>query len=162
METGQTPGAEELAQLEEELAEARAEIERLQQSAAEAHARAEQVRAEADELRRQAAARTEPDAESRAAIEAAEQRLRAVTERYRDAVLRAEPALPPELIRGDDVDAIDASVEAAREIVGRVRAQIDTDARTPRVPAGAPPRSAPDVSALSAEQKIRLGLSQRS
>lgn len=161
METGQSPGAEELAQLQDELAEARAEIERLQQAAAEAHARAEQAREEADELRRQVATAADTGAEGRAAVETAEQRLRDLTERYRDAVLRAEPSLPPELVRGDDVDAIDASVEAAREIVGRVRAQAETDVRAPRVPAGAPPRSAPDVSALSAEQKIRLGLSQR-
>ena len=61
----------------------------------------------------------------------------------------------------DDIEAVDASLIAARDLVGRVRTHIETEAHASRVPAGAPPRTAPDYSALSPEQKIRLGLQQR-
>ena len=94
-------------------------------------------------------------------IDAATQRAQTAAERYRDLVVRTEPALPADLISGGDVDAIDASVTAAREIVGRVRTHIETQAQAGRVPAGAPPRSAPDLSALTPEQKIRHGLAAR-
>ncbi len=46
-------------------------------------------------------------------------------------------------------------------MVGRVRSHIESQAQAVRVPAGAPPRSAPDLGALSPEQKIRYGLAQR-
>jgi len=38
---------------------------------------------------------------------------------------------------------------------------MEAQAQAGRVPAGAPQRSAPDVSALSAAQKIRYGLERR-
>ena len=75
--------------------------------------------------------------------------------------MRTEPELPADLIAGDDVDAVDAAVAAAREIVGRVRTHIEAQAQALRVPAGAPPRGGPDLSALTPEQKIRIGLERR-
>ena len=53
------------------------------------------------------------------------------------------------------------SLGAAREIIGRVRAQMEEQAQSTRVPAGAPARAAPDLSAMSAEEKIRFGLARR-
>ena len=75
--------------------------------------------------------------------------------------MRVEPALPPELIAGETVEAVDASVEHARALAGRVRTHIESRAEAARVPAGAPERRASDVSALTPEQKIRYGLSHR-
>jgi hypothetical protein len=94
-------------------------------------------------------------------LDAATQREHAAAERYRDLVVRTEPALPAELIAGDSVDAVDASVEAARSVVGRVRSHIEAQAQAGRVPAGAPPRSGPDLSSMTPEQKIRYGLAQQ-
>jgi hypothetical protein len=76
-------------------------------------------------------------------------------------MLRAEPALPAEMITGDTLDAVDASVIAAREVVGRIRVHMESQASAARVPAGAPQRAAPDVSTMSPQQKIRHGLEQR-
>jgi chromosome segregation ATPase len=166
-DTGPPPG-EELAALQEQLAEARADVERLEATATDADARAMVAEFEAAALRGELTAAQEAtttaaaEAESaRAYVEAAEARLRTAAEKYRDLVVRTEPALPAELIAGDDIDAVDASLVAARDLVGRVRTHIETEAHASRVPAGAPPRSAPDYSALSPEQKIRLGLQQR-
>jgi chromosome segregation ATPase len=166
---GKPPGGEELAALQEELAAARADVERLQADAANASARAEQAVAESDTLRDDV--RSSGEAAALAAAESAalrerladaESRMRTSAERYRDLVVRTDPALPAELIAGETVDDVDASVEAARAMVSRVRSHIEAQAQAARVPAGAPPRAAPDVGALSPEQKIRYGLSRRS
>jgi len=168
MGDGTAPGEEGLAALHEELADARAQVERLQLEAADAEARAQQAIAEAAGLR--AEVRSSAEAASAAAgdaaslreqLAAAEQRMRTSAERYRDLVVRSEPALPAELIAGETIEDVDASVEAARDVVGRVRAHIEAQAQSVRVPAGAPPRSGPDVGSLSPEQKIRYGLARR-
>lgn len=157
LDTGTPPTGEELLSLQEQLADARSEVERLQGEAASASAEAAQLRGDL------AAARTAAEAEataSRTYLDAAEARLRTAAERYRDLVVRMEPELPPEMIAGDDVDAVDASAAAAREVVERVRERMASPSAA-RIPAGSPARGAPDVSALSPEQKIRLGLERR-
>ncbi len=159
---GKVPNGEEIAALHEQLADARADVERLQLDAANAVAEAAFLR---DDVRvsHEAVATAAAEATTlREQIDAATQRAQTAAERYRDLVVRTEPALPADLIVGGDVDAIDASVTAAREIVGRVRSHIESQAQAGRVPAGAPPRSAPDLSALTPEQKIRHGLAARS
>ena len=163
------PGEDEFVALQEQLADARSEVERLQSEAADAEARAQHAVAEAAGLRDEV--RSSAEAASSAASDAAtlreqlataEQRMRASAERYRDLVVRTEPALPAELIAGETIEDVDASVAAARDVVGRVRAHIEAQAQSARVPAGAPQRAAPDLSALSPEQKIRVGLARRS
>lgn len=152
------PTREELVALQDRLADARSEVERLQGEAGAASAQAAQLR---DDL---AAIRTTAEAEAatnREYLAAAEARLRMAAERYRDLVVRTEPELPPEMIAGDDIDAVEASAAAAREMVERVRSRIASDRTVARIPAGSPQRGAPDVSALSPEQKIRLGLERR-
>jgi len=167
-ESGSPPTAEELAGLQEQLAESRMEVERLQRDATDAEARTTAAVAEAAGLRNQLeAAQTsqgsaEVDAQSaREYVQAAEERLRAAAAKYRELVVRTEPELPADLIAGDDVEAVDASATAAREMVGRVRAHIEAQAQALRVPAGAPPRGGADLSALTPEQKIRVGLERR-
>jgi hypothetical protein len=166
---GRPPDGEDLAALQEQLAGARAEVERLQVEAADANARAQHAVAEADALREDVRASTEAATVAaaegtalREQLAEATQRARASAERYRDLVVRTEPALPAEMIAGETVDDVDASLEAARTMVGRVRSHIEAQSQAGRVPAGAPPRSSPDLSALSPEQKIRYGLAQRS
>lgn len=169
MGTGKPPDGEELAALQELLADTRVEVERLQRDAANAEARAQHAVAESVGLRgelaasQEAIAATAADATAlREQLEEASGRARTAAERYRDLVVRTEPALPAELIDGDSIDAVDASVEAARTVVGRVRSHIEAQAQAGRVPAGAPPRSGPDLSSMTPEQKIRYGLAQQS
>ncbi len=168
MGTGEPRDSEDMAALQEQLADARAQVERLQRDTANAEARAQHAVAESVGLRgelsasQEAMTATAADASAlREQLEAAGQRVQAAAERYRDLVVRTEPALPAELIAGDSVDAVDASVEAARSVVGRVRSHIESQAQAGRVPAGAPARSGPDFSSMTPEQKIRYGLAQR-
>lgn len=167
-DTGTRPDGEDLATLRGQLADARGEVEQLRHDATAAQSRADQAAAEAAVLRgelqgsdeRLTSAETEAAA-LRTQLDEASGRLRAAAERYRDLVVKTEPALPAELIAGDTVDAVDAAVESARAMVTRVRSHIEAQAHAARVPAGAPPRAQPDLSALSPEQKIRHGLARR-
>jgi len=146
----------------------RAEVMHWQGEAARADARAAEAFAESEALREQlrvaieASVRASEDVKSlQAKLTAAGERERTGVARYRELVLQAEPSLPADLVAGDSIDAIEQSRAAAREVVGRVRAQIEEQAQGARVPAGAPVRSAPDVSSMTPEEKIRYGLSRR-
>lgn len=145
---------EELEELREQLVCAQAEAERLAEEAADREARTAELAQGMESLRRDlAAARGEAaEAKSAAATEA-----RALTERYRAALIQSTPETPPELIQGESVEELDRSLTAAREIVARVRAQVETNAAA-RIPSGSPARGRPDHGALSPAEKIRAGV----
>src|SRR5688572_15983182 len=63
---------------------------------------------------------------------------RQAVSRYRELVLSGSPDLPPELVSGDSIAAIDAAVQSARELVARVR---------DRLTAAAPPVAVASVPA---------------
>lgn len=79
-------------------------------------------------------------------------------ERYRQALLRTTPEVPPELVTGATVDEVDASLAAAQATVAAVRRHLAQQAAGARVPAGAPLRGEPDAGTLSPRQKIALAL----
>jgi chromosome segregation ATPase len=161
MDDREEAGAEELAALQDQLAEARTEIERLQAGTADAAAAAETLRGELRVSLDAAAAQAADAAALREQLDAATERGRADAARYRDALLSGDPSLPAELLAGDSVAAVEASAEGARTLVERGRAQLDELAQLARVPAGAPQRGAPDTGAMSAAQKISYGLARR-
>lgn len=80
--------------------------------------------------------------------------------RYRDAMLAGAPDVPPELVQGDTVAALDEAFAQAQGLVQRVQQQVEARVSRERVPAGAPARSAADLSSLSPQEKIMLGLRQ--
>jgi hypothetical protein len=76
----------------------------------------------------------------------------------REVIALAFPDAVPELIRGDDVPAMLASIPEARAAFARVIERVPAPAPAP-VPAGSAVRShQPDVSTLSPLARIRLGL----
>jgi hypothetical protein len=79
-------------------------------------------------------------------------------DKYRTAVLATAPGVPEELLKGETVEDIDDSLEQARRIVLQVKQQLDNDAAAKSIPAGAPPRTPPDMSALSPTEKIAQAL----
>lgn len=148
---------EELDELREELVGARAEAARLAEEAAERAARAEHLVEEMGTLRQELeAARLEA---TQARTSAAEESRR-VAERFRSVLLQTAPEVPPEMVQGDTVEELDRSLTAARQIVARVREQVQTQTAA-RVPAGSPVRSGVRVESLSAAEKIRLGVAER-
>jgi hypothetical protein len=76
----------------------------------------------------------------------------------REVIALAFPDAVPELIRGDDVPAMLASIPEARAAFARVIERVPAPAPAP-VPAGSAVRShQPDASTLSPLARIRLGL----
>ncbi|MGD0114896.1 MAG: hypothetical protein ABSC13_02685 [Dehalococcoidia bacterium] len=173
---------DEIADLREQLAEAHAESERLQIAAADSEARAVHLeelnqrlrgqievaegelataRQRLDESGAQVAAFQEEITTKQEENESLHARLQAAAGKYREALLAAAPELPEELVTGGSIEEVEEAVERARATVRQVRERLESRAQVGRVPTGSPPRGAPDYSALSPIEKIRLGLSQK-
>jgi chromosome segregation ATPase len=164
----ETMNDEDIAQLQEELAEARAELEALQTTAADREARAIHLEAQLAEAREELSnARGDAEAQAGELMELRERAaglesaVRESAERYRALAIERSSELPEELIGGETIDEIDEAIARARETVSKVRGHLETHAQATRVPVGAPARSAVDVSSLSAEEKIARGIQQR-
>jgi chromosome segregation ATPase len=173
---------DEVALLQEQLGEARAEVERLQMAAADAEARALQLeevnretrgrletvegelaseRQRIDELDGQLAGAQTGLAAAQQETQELHARLQAAAGKYREVLLAAAPELPEEMVAGDSIEEVEAAAERARQTVRQVRDRMESQAQVGRVPAGSPPRGAPDFSALSPIEKIRLGLGHK-
>jgi chromosome segregation ATPase len=77
---------------------------------------------------------------------------------YRDMVVQANPDIVEELISGDTIESLNESLEKAKSLIGRVRQGLETEIALARVPAGAPERRPPDMSALSPREKIQYAI----
>ena len=80
---------------------------------------------------------------------------------YKALVVQANPGLPQELITGDSIEAIDKSVAAAQTLVAKVRKELEAEIAGAKIPAGAPLRTPPDLSALSPQEKIQYAIGER-
>ena len=108
-------------------------------------------------------ARLEQDISSRdSELAAVKGSLAGAVAKYRAAVLSGAPDIPQELVKGESVADIDASLQLAQGIVSKVRQQLESEAETKSVPTGAPPRTPQDLSALSPAEKIAYALSRHS
>jgi len=166
---------EEMTALQDELADARAEVDRLQPIAADREARAahleetlaqlrqeqSQLSASLGEAQAQVAARDEEIAGLRQESEALQVNLKAAASKYRDVLLAGRPDVPPDLVSGETVEEVDQQLEAALRMVAQLRSHLESQAQALRVPTGAPARRAPDLSALSPGEKIAYGLSRQ-
>ena len=75
--------------------------------------------AEATAADAEQAAQAEELAVARRLLDAERAQTRAAVARYREAVLAAEPDLPPELVAGETLEELDGSLDAARRAVAR-------------------------------------------
>lgn len=80
---------------------------------------------------------------------------------YRELVAQANPGLVAEMIKGETIEAINESVKSAKTLVERVKQEVGAENARVRVPAGAPQRTLPDLSALSAREKIKYAMEGR-
>ncbi len=72
----------------------------------------------------------------------------------------SNPIIPAQAISGSTIDEVKASLATANELVSAVKEAVAEQTRTIAVPAGAPARGAPHLSAMSSREKITLGLEQ--
>lgn len=77
---------------------------------------------------------------------------------YRELAAALHPEIPPELITGDSVEAVDESIKSAQALVEKVKQGIEAETAKTRVPAGAPQRTPPDLSVLSPREKIEYAI----
>ena len=91
---------------------------------------------------------------------ALKEQLAGAVAKYRKAVLATVSGIPEELLKGEAVEEIDASLEQAQRIVSTVRQQLEDDIAARSVPVGAPPRAPVDLSTLSPAAKIAHALTQ--
>ncbi|MBI3930636.1 MAG: hypothetical protein HY325_01285 [Chloroflexi bacterium] len=78
--------------------------------------------------------------------------------RYKATVVQANPEVIEELISGDTIESINESLDKAKALVSKVRQGVETQISLAKVPAGAPERTAPDLSALSPREKIQYAI----
>jgi vacuolar-type H+-ATPase subunit I/STV1 len=81
--------------------------------------------------------------------------------KYLDAVRLANPTIPQDIITGDTIEDIDASLAKATTIAESVKANLEAQAKEAKVPAGAPPRTEISVEGLSPREKIAAGIQQK-
>jgi len=90
-----------------------------------------------------------------------ESRLSQAVEAYRALVVKANPAVPEELVSRDSIEEIDGSLANAQVLVDRVRRELESEIAAAKIPAGAPLRTPLDFSALSPKEKIQYAIGER-
>jgi len=98
------------------------------------------------------------NAELEARLESVSNSLARAVASYKETVVRANPEVVEELITGDTIEAIDESVARAKHLVSKVRQGLAAEISLARIPAGAPERTSPDLSALSPREKIQYAI----
>jgi len=168
-ETQNTQGTPETleaikAQLEEEK-EAKVAAEA---SLAEKDTRIAELQAEGEALRAEQSNLQASLSEAKSGSEAAAAELTQVKEantqavaKYLGAVRVANPTIPQDIIAGDTIEEIDASLAKATTIAESVRANLEAQAKEAKVPAGAPTRGEISLEGLTPREKIAAGIQQK-
>jgi hypothetical protein len=81
-------------------------------------------------------------------------------EDFKKLAAASNPLIPPEVIFGTTVEEVKASLARTNKLVANVQESLSKQAVAAMVPAGAPQRTGPDVSAMSTKEKINLGVEQ--
>ncbi len=77
---------------------------------------------------------------------------------YKATVVQANPEVLEELITGDTIQSINESLKEAKTLISRVRQGLEVEISGAKIPAGAPQRTPPDLSALSPREKIQYAI----
>jgi hypothetical protein len=80
---------------------------------------------------------------------------------YKKLAVSSNPLFSAELISGNTIAEVDASMQKINDLAGLVRSKIEAEIKSVSVPAGAPERSGPDISGLSPREKIKQGLEKK-
>ena len=133
-----------IAQKDEELTKANARIIELEQTVAN--------------LDNEVATLKQAVAESEEKLTSINHSLTEAIASYKALVTQFNPEVLEELITGDTIEAIDESLEEAKTLISRVRQGLEAEITAGKVPAGAPIRTPPDLSALSPREKINYAI----
>jgi chromosome segregation ATPase len=78
--------------------------------------------------------------------------------KYKERLYSSHPELLENMITGDTIQEIDASLDSSLVLVDKVKANIAEQSKEVKVPAGSPERTGPDLSAMSAKEKIAYAI----
>jgi chromosome segregation ATPase len=140
-----------LAQKTEELARANARLEELEEAIAGRDGEIASLKQDKDEMEDRLSTLNSSLAEAVAS--------------YKTMVVQANPEVIEDLISGDAIESVNESLDRAKALVSKVRQGVEAEISLAKVPAGAPERTPPDLSALSPREKIQYaigGFSSRS
>ena len=133
-----------MAQKDEELAKASARLIELEQAVAGKDSEMATLQQSKDELEERLTTISDALAEAVAS--------------YKTVVVQANPEVIDELINGDTIEAINESLSKAKDLVSKVRQGVEAEISSAKIPAGAPERTSPDLSALSPREKIQYAV----
>jgi hypothetical protein len=80
---------------------------------------------------------------------------------YRKLAVSSSPLYSDDMISGSSVEEIDASIKKVNGLVKKMRSTLEAELKDLTIPAGAPERSAPDLSGLSPRDKIKYGIQEK-
>lgn len=80
---------------------------------------------------------------------------------YRTLAVSSSPLYSDDMISGSTVEEIDASIKKVNGLVKKMRSSLEAELKDLTIPAGAPERSAPDLSGLSPRDKIKYGIQEK-
>ncbi len=125
----------------------------------------EQVRSRVIELEALVAQKEEELAKANArtseleqVVDESDRNLAQAVSSYKALVVKSNTGVLEELIVGETIEDINASLERAQTIVGKVRQGLEAEIASAKVPAGAPERTPTDLSALSPREKIQYAI----
>jgi len=145
------PEVEESGQSKDRVAEFEGLVAQKNEELAKANARI-------IELKQEAAGLKQALAESEEKLTTINHSLAEAVAVYKELVAQSNPEVLEELIIGDTIEAINESLENAKTLVSRVRQGLEAEITAGKVPAGAPIRTPPDLSALSPREKINYAI----
>ena len=152
------PEVEELGQSGDKVAELEGLIAQTDEELAETNARIIEFEQTVANLDNEVVILKQATAESEEKLTAINHSLTEAVASYKALVARFNPEVLEELITGDTIEAIDQSLEQAKTLVSRVRQGLEDERTAGKVPAGAPVRTPPDLSALSPREKINYAI----
>jgi len=80
---------------------------------------------------------------------------------YRKLAASSNPLFSEDVLVGESIADVDAAMARVLDLASKVRSRIEAEIKSVNVPAGAPERSGPDLSALSPREKIKMGLEEK-
>jgi chromosome segregation ATPase len=79
-------------------------------------------------------------------------------EGYRKLVIETNKNVTEDMVKGDDIAAINKSLKKANELIGKLKLQIEKDVEHSRVPIGSPGRREQDLFSMSPREKINYAI----
>ena len=152
------PEVEESGQSEDRVAELEGLVAQKDEELAKANARIIELEQTVANLDSEVASLKQAVAESEEKLSTISHSLAEAVASYRALVAQSNPEVLEELITGDTIEAINESLEKAKTLASRVRQGLEAEITAGKVPAGAPIRTPPNLSALSPREKINYAI----